>query len=115
MLNPVGPIYVLLSLFLWWLAYLAVADRIPRNGTVGMRTEATKASDAAWFAAQRASAWSLVAMGLVFGVTGVWITARQPEDGIVAKLVMGSALVVVVIAVAGGLHADSVARAVARR
>lgn len=103
-------LHALLGVLLLASAWAQRTDRIPRNGVIGMRTSATMASDAAWYAAHRASAWAVGVAGVIaLGVAGVLIlgnfeTARQRQ--IVA---VGTFLVLGVV-VAGGIHAHVVAR-----
>ena len=92
---------------------LCTSERLKRNSIVGMRTSATMASDAAWFAAHRVSAWSIALAGVVFLAVGVWLVAVRPGDAAVSGVVLGSAAVVLVVILIGGLQADRVARGVA--
>ena len=95
-----------------WLAYLSATERLKRNGTVGMRTRATLASDAAWYAAHRSSAWSVAVAGLIFLCVGIWLLAIQPDEAGARTAVLGSAMAVLVVIVIGGIQADRVAKGV---
>ncbi len=78
-----GPLFSVIGLGMLWLAYLSATERLKRNGTVGMRTKATMASDAAWYAAHRASAWSVAVAGLIFVCVGIWLlqhSRTRPEQ-----------------------------------
>jgi hypothetical protein len=97
-------------------ACLGAGGRLPRNRIVGMRTSATLATDEAWKAAHRASAWSLGVAAVLTLSCGVWLLVSRPSDGVahgVTRAVMG--VVVVVVVVVGGVQAHRVARRVERR
>jgi uncharacterized membrane protein len=85
-------------------------ERLSRNALVGMRTNATMASDAAWKASHRASAWSVALAGVVLLGAGLWlVTGGQPASGD-RTLRNGTLLAVLVVVVVGGFHADRVAK-----
>lgn len=77
-----------------------------------MRTKATLASDAAWYAAHRASAWSIAVAGFIFLGVGIWLIANGPGDRAMRNALLGSALIVLVVVVIGGIQADRVAKGV---
>lgn len=106
----IGPVYSVAGAVLLWIAHLSSEDELPRNGSVGIRTPATKASDAAWYAAHRAGAWSIALAGLVFLGVGMWLLWRRPVD--TRRVVLVSSLIVMAIVVIGGIQADQVARGV---
>ena len=96
------------------LAYLCATGRLKRNGIVGMRTQATMASDAAWHAAHRTSAWSLAVAGLIFLALAAWIAATRPGNLDGSNVVIVSVVAVLAIVIAGGVQADRVAKGVLR-
>ena len=112
MWKVIGPLYSILSLNLFVVAYLSATDRLKRNKLVGMRTKATMASDAAWYAAHRASAWSIAVAGVVVLGTGGWLLAVRPGDDEGTRAVFGSAIAVLVVVVIGGLQAQRAAKGV---
>ena len=110
--KSTGLLYSVLGVGSFWLTYLCATERLKRNGTVGMRTKATLASDAAWYAAHRASAWSIAVAGLIFLAVGVWLLVARPEEAGARTAVTGSAIAVLVVVVIGGVQADRVAKGV---
>ena len=108
----IGSLYSLLGVGGLWLAYLCATERLRRNGIVGMRTRATMASDAAWYAAHRASAWSIAVAALIFLAVGVWLVTVGPNEATTTTAVLVSSLVVLAVVVIGGVQADRAARAV---
>lgn len=105
-----GPLFAIIGVGSLWMAWLMGSERLPRNGLVGMRTRATMASDAAWNAAHRASAWSIALTGLVLLVGGIWLLLdrRSPES--TRNVVLGISLAVLAVVVIGGVQADRVAK-----
>lgn len=110
MARVIGALHSVTGLGLLWVGYLSATERLRRNGLVGMRTKATMASDAAWFTAQRASAWSVLTAGLILFGVGIWLLFTGPSDATTTAAVVSSALLVVLVVVIGGLQADWVAR-----
>jgi hypothetical protein len=107
-----GPLFSVIGVGMLWLAYLSATERLKRNGTVGMRTKATMASHAAWYAAHRASAWSVASEGLIFLGVGIWLLVTQPDETGARTAVLGSAIAILVVIVIGGIQADRVAKGV---
>lgn len=107
-----GPLFSVIGVGSLWIAYLCATERLKRNGSVGMRTKATMASDAAWYAAHRASAWSIAVAGLIFLAVGIWLLVTRPDDAGARTAVLGSAIAVLVVIVIGGVQADRVAKGV---
>lgn len=89
---------------------LAATANLKRNGLVGMRTSATLASDAAWVAAHRASAWSFAVIGVLFLALGGWHLVARPAERVASAVTLAITLVVGVVAVGGGIQADRVAK-----
>lgn len=95
---------------------LAMHHRLPPNGTFGFRDETTLSCLSAWYAGQKAGfTWFLFAGGplLVFNIVfcvSAAMKRRSPSE--VAAMSMVTLLLVGVVAVIAGIHADSVARAV---
>lgn len=112
MAKLVGPLYAILGAGTLWLAYLCATGRLKRNGLVGMRTRATMATDAAWYAAHRASAWSIAVAALILLAVGVWLLLARPGDVEARSAVLGTSLIVLVVVVIGGVQADRVAKSV---
>lgn len=84
MLLATGTVLVAAAMLMLWVAWASRHDRLRRNGTVGVRTPETLASDAAWFAAQRAaaSATAIGGWGALIGGFGAlalaFVEARTP-------------------------------------
>jgi uncharacterized membrane protein len=91
-------------------AALARVGKLPRNRFLGMRTPATLRSDTAWVAAHRASAWSLVLAAAVLLGAGGWLLSTRPPDETASRASLPIGIAVVAVIVAGGVHADVVAR-----
>lgn len=68
------------------------------------------ASDAAWNAAHRASAWSIALTGVVLLVGGVWLLLARRSPDTARNAVLGITLAVLVIVVVGGVQANQVAK-----
>jgi hypothetical protein len=105
-----GPLFAVLGAGFLWLAWLMQNERLPRNGLVGMRTKATMASDAAWNASHRASAWSVALAGVILLAAGVWLWLARDSGGDGRSIVLGSCVAILVVIVAGGIQADRVAK-----
>jgi len=100
-----------------WVARRAAAGTLPRNDLVGIRTAATRASDAAWIAAHRAGAADLRWIGVVALVTAVliWPTLGMPEGAreiALAVVVLGGAALVLVFSLRAAVVGGRAARAV---
>lgn len=68
------------------------------------------ASDAAWFAAHRAAARSVLIAGLILFGVGLWLLFTGPSDETTTAVAVSSAVLIIVVVVIGGLQADRVAR-----
>lgn len=112
MARMTGVLQSAIGLALLWVGCLSATERLRRNGLVGMRTKATMANDAAWFAAHRASAWSILTAGLILFGVGLWLLFTGPSHATTKTAVVSSALLIVVVVVIGGLQADRVARGI---
>ena len=90
---------------------MAREGRLTRQWIVGLRTEATMASDAAWDAAHRAGAGWIGAAGVVLALGGVAVLLADSETtaGILALVATGIMLVPLTIAFRKG---QAAARAV---
>ena len=109
-MRIIGPLFAIIGVASLWMASLMRDDRLPRNGLVGMRTRATMASDAAWNAAHRASAWSIALTGVVLLVGGVWLLLARRSPDATRNVLLGITLAVLVIVVVGGVQANQVAK-----
>jgi hypothetical protein len=93
---------------------LAIHHQLPPNETFGFRDATTRSSLDAWYAAQKAGfSWLLFggAPVLVFNMAlcmSAVFRRRSPWD--VFVLFMGTLVVLLVVVVIAGIHADSVAR-----
>ncbi len=95
---------------------LAVHHQLPPNATFGFRDATTRSCLPAWYAAQKAGfnwllfgAGPLLAFNMLFCVAAV-IKRRSPWD--VVAMAMGTLLLVLVVVVIAGIHADSIARTI---
>ncbi|BDE13994.1 hypothetical protein MKCMC460_28540 [Mycobacterium sp. 20KCMC460] len=95
---------------------LAIHHRLQPNSTFGFRDPVASSCLPRWYAAQRAGfTWMLFGYGTVLVTSlslcaAVAIKRRSPWD--ICLLVLGTVLVLVVVLVPAGIHADTVARAV---
>jgi hypothetical protein len=83
---------------------LCAAGRIPANGLVGIRTPATRCSEAAWTAGHRAAAQILVPAAVIVGALSVavilgWNVAGLPVETTGGAILGGYAAVLVISAV----------------
>lgn len=69
------------AVLLWWATAAAAAGRLPRNASIGIRTRATTASDAAWVAGHRAALSPARAVAIVSGLLGVAMAATSVVAG----------------------------------
>lgn len=113
-MSATGSIFTLVGAGSLWTAWLCSTERLKRNGFVGMRTHATMATDAAWYAAHRASAWSLAVTGLLLLGTGIWLLASGRSASSERNLVVGVTILILIVISIGGLQAHQVAKDVAR-
>lgn len=95
---------------------LAIHHRLAPNDTFGFRDATTRSCLPAWYAAQKAGfSWLLFGGGpllvfnIVFGVSAA-IKRRSPWD--VSAMFMGTLVLMIVVVVIAGIHADRVARAI---
>ena len=86
---------------------MAREGRLTRQWVVGLRTEATLSSDAAWDAAHRAGAGGIGAAGVVLALGGVLVMLTDSETaaGVLALVAVGVMLVPLVIAFRKGQSA----------
>ena len=105
-----GPFFAIIGAVFLWLAWLMQNERLPRNGLVGMRTKATMASDAAWNASHRASAWSVALAGAILLIAGLWLLLARQSASADRTVVLGTCVAILVVIIAGGIHADRVAK-----
>lgn len=101
----VGGSLVVGGVVLLAIAWLSFGGRLPRNGSVGIRTGATMASEAAWRRAHLAAAPWTMAQGVVLGAGGAWVLVRRPSEratavATVAVVVVLGVLVAVAVVVA---------------
>jgi hypothetical protein len=96
---------------------LASHQQLQPNGTFGFRDATTRSCLPAWYAAQKEGfGWVLfgygpfLALSILFGVVAA-IKRRSPWDVVV--VVMGTLCLLIVAVIIAGVHADSVARAIA--
>ena len=107
-MDPVGGLslgvgLVFLSLIIHFVRNEAVSGRLDRNSAIGIRTKATRSSDAAWLAGHRAAGpWLLVTAitGYVAGLTAIVIavTLMATEGDNLAVMIVPLAGFVAVIA-----------------
>ena len=107
-----GPLFSIVGLAALGLAYLCATQRLGRNRFVGIRTTATLRSDDAWYAAHRASAWSIAVAGSVSLGVGLWLVLADPTETTVASAVIATSVVVLVVIAVGGVQAHRAARRV---
>ena len=105
-----GPFFVIVGAVFLWLAWLMQNERLPRNGLVGMRTKATMASEAAWNASHRASAWSVALAGVILLAAGLWLLLTRQSASLNRNVVLGTCVGILVVIVVGGVQADRVAK-----
>ena len=105
-----GSLFSIIGVGSLLMAWLMTNERLPRNDLVGMRTRATLASDAAWNAAHRASAWSVALTGVVLLVGGIWLLLNRQSPGANRNVVLATCVAVLIIIVIGGVHAHQVAK-----
>lgn len=111
-----GVLFFAVGLWSLCTAYLAATARLNRNGRFGtIRTETTMASEAAWQAAQRASAWSLAVSGSLSVAVGVWLVLAHPTEPRTRTVVVGIAVGIGIVAtLIGRVHADRAAKSFRR-
>lgn len=105
-----GPFFAIIGAVFLWLAWLMQNERLPKNGLVGMRTKATMASDAAWNASHRASAWSVAVAGVILLAAGLWLLLTTQSANVNRNVVLGTCIAILVVIVVGGVQADRVAK-----
>jgi hypothetical protein len=87
-------------------------DELPRQGLMGLRTKATMTSDEAWYAAQRAGADLVKASGAIAAIGGLVSIPLYNRDAAAAAVILGTAAVVLIIAVWAGFRGQAAAKAV---
>lgn len=105
-----GVLFLVVGLATVAVAVMAANGSLPRNRIVGMRTRATLASDAAWQAAHRASAWSLAAAGVISVALGLYLLVARPSRSTEAAVALAASGALLVLVVIGGVQAHRVAR-----
>ena len=95
------------GILLVFLGAMAKEGKLTRQWVVGLRTEATLASDEAWDAAHRAGAGWVGAAGVVLALGGVLVVLTESETaaGVLALITTGVMLVPLVIAYRKGQSA----------
>ena len=101
----------------FWTARRASAGTLPRNDLVGIRTTATRASDAAWVAAHRAGAADLRRMGVAALATAVlpWAGVVVPDayrEAVIVVTVLGGVGAILVLTIRSAVVGGRAARAV---
>lgn len=71
---------------IWAVTAAAANGRLARNGSVGIRTRATRSSDAAWRAGHQAALPASRALGFAGGIIGLGMVV----DGIISRDSQGS-------------------------
>jgi SdpI/YfhL protein family len=96
---------------------LAIHHELQPNDTFGFRDATTRSSLPAWYAAQKAGfSWLLfgygpfLALSILFAVVAA-VKRRSPWD--VVAVAIGTLILLIFAVIIAGMHADSVARAVA--
>lgn len=101
----------------FWTARRASAGTLPRNDLIGIRTAATRASDAAWVAAHRAGAADLRRTGVAALATAVlpWASVAVPDayrEAIIVLTVLGGVGAILVLTIRSAVVGVRAARAV---
>lgn len=100
---PLAILLIATGVLLAWVGLRSASGRLPRNRVLGVRTPRTVASDGAWAAAHRTAGPWLVAAGAAVALPGVVLLAR-PSNALGTLLVLvGSGLLVALVAVAAVL------------
>ena len=86
--------------------------RATRARLVGIRTRSTLASDRAWYAAHRASAWTFYAASAVTGAIGVVLLVARMSTGDANAAFRAGVLSLFAFVIAGGVQAEVAARKV---
>ncbi len=110
-MQSTGPLFGVFGAGSLGLAWLMHAERLPRNGLVGMRTGATMASDAAWTAGHHDSAWAVALAGVVLLGTAGWLSLDRRSTATRRTAVLGTSIgLAVALVVLGAIQADRAAR-----
>lgn len=104
-----GILFLLFGIGFLVLCGLSATGELPRNRLAGMRTRTTLASDAAWSAAHRASAWSLGASGAICCATAA-LSVTSLDSGDEYTVATIAAICVGVVLIVGGMQANAAAR-----
>lgn len=96
----------------YWIGLKTEKDELPRQGVMGLRTKATMASDEAWFAAQRAGADLVKASGAIGVIGGLVSLPLYNRDAVAAVVVLGTAALMLTIAIWAGVRGQAAAKAV---
>lgn len=103
-----GPFLMLVGALVSYVGVRAMRGDLERNRLLGIRTNATLASDAAWQAAHRAGGPWLIAAGAGALVPGAITLFRPSNDTVALSTMVGMGLMVALVAVAS-LAANSAA------
>ncbi len=87
---------LLLGALLGWLARAAASDALRRNGAAGIRTRATMASDAAWFAGHRAAAPTVRNAAWAAAACAAWGAGLAVVSLMLSAAMLGVGYVVVI-------------------
>ena len=94
-----------------WVGLASRGGALRRNWVAGLRTPATLADDETWAVSQRAG-WSwTTAAGVVSAAAGAAVLFR-PSDAVGAAIVLGAAVIMLALAVIGGIKGHRAAQAV---
>ncbi|KRA23685.1 hypothetical protein ASD65_04025 [Microbacterium sp. Root61] len=118
-LTFTGLVLAAVGVLMLWLARRSRQGRLPRNQLAGVRTTATLASDAAWFAGQAASAghtatagWGTLIGGLAVTAVALLTLPYEVAMTIYTVLTLGTAAWLLGWAIAGGAAGQRAAQAV---
>lgn len=109
---PLAGLLLVTAALVAWVGARAAGGRLDRHRGVGIRTPRTVTSEAAWRAAHRAAAPWLLGAAVAVGVPGLVLLARPSRALGTLLVLVGSGLLVSLVAV-GALLADRAAAEVA--
>jgi hypothetical protein len=105
-----GALFLPIGAALLWVGHLAQHGRLRRNRLVGVRTRTTMASEEAWIAAHRASAWSMTASGAVLLAAGTFVLVLRPSETVTGMIIGAGALGMLAFVVMGGVQGQRAAK-----